>query len=477
MAMKLSIDPLAIKVYDVFGLIVGDTFEDQIFFWHKFFYSSTTESSRLNHLWLPTTFANDLEVMEALGEWLRRMTEQVHLFSLSMSESQLNEIGERLDYTKETDTPQGRRRPLLRKELYKSKTAYTSFPFPEFSEDYPHSFWDRVSHSLSPPKEADYYRAYGMNEEFEIKSPALAEGLQEKGNWIAEVFIEADRNRFYNERVYLRRNDPFWWQLPRKNFLAVNIFKEKARINSHGIPAIQLPAKNPQLKFQLPDERELLRKCVVGDVRGKMFRQVKRKSSDVDEVAFSNIGKYLLGFLEVFGGLAFAHGVLSERYWRSMFDILSGRDLLKDQKTLNRVRGRLRKKIKPGLTASEIISNFENLADYVIQLSREVSLEGETKEFEDFQVEAEKEHEEFKSENNVDWEFDKGAVKKEISRMLEAGVLQMGFEQKCPRCGSINWFLIDEVRQGLLCDGCRYNFSMPAEPAISYRLGSVDTFG
>lgn len=49
----------------------------------------------------------------------------------------------------------------------------------------------------------------------------------------------------------------------------------------------------------------------------------------------------------------------------------------------------------------------------------------------------------------------------------------MGFEQKCPRCGSVNWFLIDEVRQNLICDGCRYNFSLSAEPAISYRLSSL----
>jgi phage FluMu protein Com len=451
--------------YDVFGLVVGDTFEDQIFSWHKVFYS-LTGLGRLNHLWLPAAFANDLEIMEALGTWLRGMTEKVHLFSLSVLENELNEIGERLDGPKTA-------RPVLRGELYKSATSYQRFTFPEFSKGHTYSFWDRFSYPLSPPKEADYYRAYGVNEEFEIKSPTPSEGLREKGHWMAEVFIEADKARFYNEKFYYGQTSSFWWQLPRKNYLAIDIFKEKARVNSKGIPTIQLPAKNPQLKFQLPDEGKLLRKCVLGDIRGKMLGEVKRKTPDIEWVEFSNIGKYLLGFLEVFGGLAFAHGVLSERYWRNMFDALSGKDPVKDQKMLDRVKGKLRNKMKSGLTATERINGFENLAPFVIQLAKEITATGETKVFNDFQKEARIEHEEFKKEEDVDYEFDENAVREGISRMLETGVLQMGFEQKCPRCGSINWFLIDEVSQNLTCDGCRYNFSMPAEPAISYRLSSL----
>jgi hypothetical protein len=575
--------------YDVFGLIIGDTFEDQLFAWHKVFFSTYNQWHRLNHVWLPTAFANDLEVMEALGEWLRRMTEHVHLFSLSIPESKLNEVGERLDITKES-------RRLMRQELYKTATAYSSFPFPKFSEGLQSSFWNRFSNQLRPPKEADYYRAYSLNEEFEIKSPAPADGLRDKGYWMTEVFIEADRNRFYNEKVYLRQNSSFWWQLPRKNYLATDIFREKARINAQGIPTIQLPAKTPQLKFQLPDERELLRHCVLGDVHGKMFDQVKRKGSDITEVEFSNIGKYLSGFLEVFGGLAFAHDVLADRFWRNMFGILSGQDLAEDPTAISKVRDKLRKRVEGNKTASEIRENLEDLADYVIELSKEVSLEGEKIEFKRFLEEAQREHDEFrqypwllhhadlkdsvslfgkmkerrdpvskylyakltpdtrrmidsydpshppyealitsflidtnklltgeslydrdafakvqlseyvqsliaqqlegpyviilnrmlleeaypseivKEQSNADrinWDFDENSIRRPLSRMLELGIIQMGFSQKCPRCGSINWYLIDEAGQKVICDGCRYEFSMPVEPKISYRLNSL----
>jgi hypothetical protein len=136
-----------------------------------------------------------------------------------------------------------------------------------------------------------------------------------------------------------------------------------------------------------------------------------------------------------------------------MLDQLAGKDLTKSQKIMAKVRGKLRKRIKPGLTSSEIIRNFENLAEYVIQLSREVGLEGQSRRFADFEEDARAEHEAFKQEHNVDWEFSERGVRNELSRMLRTGLLWMGFDQKCPRCGSINWFVIDDARQDAICDG------------------------
>lgn len=201
---------------------------------------------------------------------------------------------------------------------------------------------------------------------------------------------------------------------------------------------------------------------------------VKRKNSDIKELSFSNIGKYLSGFLEVFGGLAFAHEVLSERYWRRMFEKLSGMDLKKDQKLSARVQDKLPKIIREDRTDSE---KRENLSDYVIQLAKEISRVNETLEIKDFIVAAQLEHDEFKRENSVDWQFDENSVRFRLSTMLELGVIQMGFARNCPRCGSDNWYLIDEVRQRLVCVGCRFSFSIPAEPKISYRLNSLVRHG
>jgi hypothetical protein len=84
--------------YDVFGVIVGDTYEEQVFSWNNVFFSSTVnQSHRLNHLWIPCSFARDPDFMAILGDWLRRMTENVHLFSFSISEDELSAISDSLD--------------------------------------------------------------------------------------------------------------------------------------------------------------------------------------------------------------------------------------------------------------------------------------------------------------------------------------------------------------------------------------------
>jgi hypothetical protein len=454
--------------YDVFGLIVGDTFEEQVFSWHKVLFSSTVnQSHRLNHLWLPSSFARDAELMETLGTWLRGMTEHVHVFSFSISEDELSAIGNMLD------PPPADGRFVLRTNLYRTVTTYTRMPYPKFTEGRSFSFWDRYSPSLQPPKNADHFRAYGMKEELEIRSPALAAELRERGHWMADVLIEVDKTRLYPEASYSQTNTVFWWQVPRKNYLASWIFSQKARIDVRGLPAVQLPAQDPRLRFKLPSDGELLRMCILGDRYAQMAGNVTRRDDSIDEIDFSANGRYLNGFIKVFGGLAPAHNILSERFWRQMFDRLAGRDLSKDQKTIERVRGKLRKRIKKGLTLSEILENFENLADYVIQLAREIGSEGQSQSFAGFVEEAKAEHELFKQEEKVDWEFSERGVKEEISRMLEVGVLQMGFDQRCPRCGSTNWFVIDDARQEMICDGCRYKYSMPAEPMVTYRLSSL----
>jgi hypothetical protein len=160
-----------------------------------------------------------------------------------------------------------------------------------------------------------------------------------------------------------------------------------------------------------------------------------------------------------------------------MLDQLSGRDLAKDQRLQNRVRDKLKKRITPDLTKSEKIANFENLTDYVIQVARELGLEGASKNFGDFVSAATEEHDQFKKQQKVEWEYDEKSVQRELSWMLRTGALQMGFDHTCPRCGSVNWTVIDNVRQEMICDGCRLRYSMPAEPRLSYRLSSLVRHG
>ena len=457
--------------YDVFGLIVGDTYEEQVFSWNKVFFSSAVnQTHRLNHIWIPLSFAQDTDFMAILGDWLRRMSENVQLFSFSIPQEDLQKIADSLD----PPAPGGKF--VFKGNLYTTATTHSIMPFPKFTADRPSLFWERYSRWIEPPKNAEHFRGYGPKEEFEIRTPDLNELRPGTGHWMADVFIEADASRFSRDG-YSRIGIDFWWRLPRRNYLAQRIFYQNARIASNGIPAIQLPAQDPRLKFDLPDDIALLRMCVLGDLNGRMAGHVKRTVPSIDAVELSNNGRYLNGFVSIFGGLASAHGILSDRYWRMMLDLLSGRDLAKDQRLQNKVRNKLKKRIKRDLTKSEIIEKVENLSDYIIQLAKEVGLEGTSKNFCHFDDLAKREHQQFKEKHTVNWEYDEQSVKRELSWMLRKGALQMGFENACPRCGSVNWTLIDDARQEMICDGCRFNYSVPAEPNISYRLSTLARHG
>ncbi len=453
--------------YDDFGLIVGDTFEEQLFLRNKVFYERDFKHNRLSHLWLPKAFTEDLEFMEILGGWLRRITSNVSLYSFSLSNEELAVVAENLDITKDES--------IFRKMLYKEIFSYkdSNFPFPKYTREHKFSFWDRYSPALSPPRNSDFYQTNNLRDTLEIKSPSQSEGISENGYWMAEVYIESDKNRYFSWKYYQNQN--LWWCLPRKNYLASNIFKANSRVNSNGIPVVQMKGKNPFLTFQLPSEIDLLKKCILGDWNGKALGKVERKSSEIDVVEPSNIGKYLSGFFEMFGGLGSSYLYLMEKYWRDMFDILSGRDLKKDSGIHERVKNKLRKKVTNDLTKSQIIDNFENLSDFVIQLSKEVISDGRILGYDFFLERAELEHIEFQKEEKerTDWLFDENTIKRSISDLLKLGVIQMGFSQKCLRCGSRNWYLIDNASQYLVCDGCRYEFSLPANPEISYRLSSL----
>jgi hypothetical protein len=434
----------------VFGIIVGDTFEEQVFAWNKVFYASTMQQPRLNHIWLPTVLATDSEILRSLGQWLRWMAEGIHVFSFSISADVLKGIADRL---------------VEATTLSRDVTTYGGFPFPSFVKR------ERGYLFLTPPKEADHYRTHTSNEMLELKSPADSDELPERGEWMADVYIEADESRHYRPGTHLIDRSR-WWCLP-KNRLAADVLNSTARVTSSGIPSVALSALKPHLKIKLPDDVTLLRKAIEVDLWAKMSGQVEPSAFTIDAASSSNIGRYLTGFLEVFGGLDTAYQVLSSRYWRRIFDDLSSRDAAKDQRAFERAKNKLSKKIAAFGSYDRISKNIDALTSYVLQIAREVSSEGRALQFSDFVRGAEMEIRDFNQSEGKDWEFDVEAVYIAVSEMLELGILQSGVSQACPRCGSANYYQVDDARQRLRCDGCRLEFPMRADPKWLYRLNSL----
>lgn len=455
--------------YDSFGIVVGDSFYDQVFYRNKCFFERDFSHRRINHIRLPSFFAADDELMEAMGYWLRNRSSKIHLFSFSFEFAELEATGGKLDLN-------GNGRRFLT-TLNKSFSAFSHFPLPKYMKRDEYSFFQGFGRRISIPKGCDARVLTGDHRGvLEIEGPQN-EGASERGSWVAEFYIEAKKERFFQASRFHKGSEPFLWRLPRKNFLAQDLLGGAARIDANGIPTATMSGKKGSLTLQLPDDITLIRSCLVGDWKRRMQGIVPRRPEEVDHAQPSNIGKYLAGFIEVFGGLDLAHSYFEDRFWRKVFDRISDRETAKESKLLKRVGDKLRKKINAGSKETERDINFESLAAFVIQLAKEVALDGKEIDFKSLLEEKMQEHQELMEQLNETWTFNENALSEQLSQLLELGVLIMGVSQKCPRCGSKCWYSMDDLSQSLVCPGCRQAFSLMANPAILYRLSTLARHG
>ncbi len=438
---------------EVFGIIVGDSFEEQLFYRNKVFYERDCDCKHINHIWLPQSFLQDPEIVSQLARWLRRITQRIHIFSFSRQENELQEFADRLICDGQFMQP-----------LYLNGIT-KEFHYPEYTKHQP------VIRRIAPPKNVDRYTGYGDKEHIEIRAPEPNGTVQETGHWIAEIFAEANGSRFSSFDLGVQT---YWWQLPKKNYLVESIFAsnvmfgKKARVDSSGVPCLLFSAERPTLKLRLPSDYDFLSRSLI---QKYIFDSGSVRHSPLS-VRPSNIGKYLNGFVEVFGKIDFAYQILSSRYWRNVFDILSKRNLKQDEDTLERIRNSIKKRLGEANSNQALLP--DDLAPLVLALSRELAFESQTIEFRRLCKLAETEAKEYTERNStVERSASENTLREYLSTMLERGIFQMGFQEKCPRCGVKTWFHIDRSARRLDCDGCQYQFSLRAEPQLRYKLNSL----
>jgi hypothetical protein len=190
----------------------------------------------------------------------------------------------------------------------------------------------------------------------------------------------------------------------------------------------------------------------------------------------SEKGRYLSGLLDLFGGLPQADDTLSQRYWRRMCDLLSGRTAAKDASRLAEVGNTLRKHLRAN--RAQFYENDKDmtwLANYVLKVARSLPASSRDLEFCDFENEAQKEMEDFNARRTGQepWVYSPADLVDALAGLTERGVLLMGVQARCPSCGYRAWHHIDDARQTLRCGGCNASFPMPPEQRWYYRLNSL----
>lgn len=504
---------------DVFGLIVGDSINEQIFLRNKVFYERDSDHRDLNHIWIPSSWINNERIVRALSSWIRNTSQHLHVFSFSVPREQLENFSEKITNDERTLKP-----------VYLNGIT-TEFTFPNYYPD-----WNSDYYHIKRPDHADFHRGYGNKETFRMETPLL-DGARKRGNWIGEIYVEADNDRFYSGSGM----SALWWQLPKKNQLCSKFFlsedyrgtvEANVRVNAKRMPCIQFRADNPKLRLKLEDDISVLRHAIVNSYWEKRISEMQNRANkseleepnDEVEIASTDLsvaGRYLNGFIKIFGSLYDAHHVLSSRYWRNVFDRLSRRDPQKDENNFKIFDDKVRKRLETAQDLNQLINDSSLSVDLFKELKQIATTKELEIKLESLQNLADEENKDFRSQSDTQgndklpalhealfkllkeiepnelsreiktllenlgpselekelWgllrRFKSNQLKDDLDEFLERGVFQIGISQKCPLCGLKNWSHIDKIHQSIECVGCRHISSLRSEPTWSYKISTL----
>lgn len=450
---------------ETFIVVVGDSVADVAHFWNHPLTIPQWSRTHLMQLWLPVAFATNEGFIPTLASWLQHaadpggnMQQSIRFVSRSLPQARLAEIVDPI---------------AQRLRMFRDIAAISE---PEVPRLQPNTGLPRLGPrmglaSMDLPS-MDLYRVSGTKERITLNEPKMAEGFL-GGYWMADVYIE-----FRPERHPTIMGRDLWWQLPRRNILPQRMFGRAARVQRDRYPSILMMRGEPHLDIQLLDDLSIFRMLVTPWERGYYYSTDARAS--VSQPSFgavrrSDKGRYLSGLIELFGGLHPATSVLEKRYWRRMFEMLSGRRPGSDVEIVQRVKNKLRKRLgaNPG-KFYERDESLEWVTRVVFQLAQSLPEPRELP-FKDFEEVAKKELSDFNEKQALDqqWQYSKNDLVRALTELTGSGVLLMGVRVRCPSCGYRAWYHIDETKRTLECNGCGHSFPMPPEPLWHYRLNNL----
>lgn len=444
---------------ETFHVVIGDTPTDVAYFWNWPVTAPQWSRTYLNQVWLPLSVATNPQLATALSSWLQRSADpngssqgRIRFVSLSLSQERLQEVVEPLT---------GQLRAL------RNLDALGEIQSP------------RIRHGFSGPPgqdKMDLYRATSTTERLTLQEPDVLHGPILGEHWMADLYIE-----FRPERYPTISGRLLWWQLPRLNSLASQMFRRPSRILRARYPSVLMKRGEPRLDITLPDDISVFSGLAVLPNQSYYTLDARHGKSfpgrtPYDQARRSEKGRYLSGLLDLFGGLDPATYTLGESYWRRMFDLLSGRTAHTDAERLNEVGNALRKRL-----GANRVQFYEDdkamtwLTNYVLKVARSLPAPSRDLEFRVFEEHAQQEIEDFNARHmgQKPWVYSQADLMGPLGGLTERGVLLIGIKARCPSCGYRAWHHIDDAKQTLQCGGCNAAFPMPPEPRWYYRLNSL----
>jgi hypothetical protein len=473
------------------NLVVGDSNSDRIMFWNCFHHNNI-HSTGLYALRVDSDSFEDDKKFEILAALVRNRNQHYEhgsgvtvIRSCSIDDTKLSAFADKL-------------RTEL-KHHYVSHEAMTSIEgsVPNLQEtawgsEHRHVWTQRIEKPAANTSfSGDQVRCVkALPPQFDEIShvPRLLRG----GAWMLDITLEraVNHSRFSNVS--------HWWRLPRRLRLAFQFIARGSvsggdeflwllpRVSRKGELSIatSLAANDPQLTMQ--DDDRLL--------RGALFRpndwiRFNGQEDDVKNSAIwqgyahaepSDKGQYLIGALNLMGGLANCIEILTDPFWINLFGKLGADTKLKRDAVIDGLIGTLKKKEQWKAFPINIADDQELRA--LLEKSwvevRKADHDGQSLAFgaiQDMWKIAQFDQENLAPKSHLSefeleqWnEMDRRSFVDTLGSLSEQQVLHQGQEWQCSKCLNRNWIAISNLSRTWRCEVCDHH--RPADVTSDWRF-------
>jgi len=393
-----------------FHLIIGDSYLDVIYAWNR---ASITElNTGRNAFWLSQELCRDEELLNLLCEWIKQ-TFWAH---------DHNRTGKVISYS--VDESELRRvADKMRDTLH---FFFEPIQLPPDRFPCPDAFFPKRGAIMQGPERHTYQVPLSENKGLVgfPRPPFLKEEHSQRG-WMVDLEIQ-----YHPERYYEYTNLRPIWQLPKRVGISGKFFDSprESRITFDGLPSTWVATTERTIGIHIPSDLAVVRTWFEHyhtNMNRKKYSQPKPRFTDL---RVSEKGRYLQGVLQLFGNVYIAGRTFEDPFWR---DVL----------------------VK--MAEESITMTMKNLRDRFGEL-RGKALQSQT--------------------NNIWWKvnkkFDELKVL-ELEYLLRRKVLLQGIELRCPQCGTLQWYIVDDISSEMRCDGCLFHFPLPSSPEWSFRLNNL----
>lgn len=406
----------------LFHLTIGDSCYDAAYHWNRVFSSGAGHGCL--SLWLPRAAVSDDQAVAAVAAWIERSYWQSggqrtgSIVSFSLDDTELRQLSERFS--------RGGR--LLLRPLPLTEATYS------FSEGRPphHPGWQAAFTPLGKPSINTFVARYHLpfsNERalLEIPRPPVIGEYPGSSKWMVDLQLQFHPDRYEYTNV---RPD---WTLPKRRGLAELFFPDAGcRVVSGGLPSLQVSANTPTVAIQVPTDRTVFCSLLL-DHPYCSHESIPARARRLKDMWASPEGVTLRGMITLFGGLWYCGYQFAQPFWRSILSEMAA--AAPGHRDRRRTLAMLRQRF--GILKSDAIKSGIDV-------------------------------EYWKAYPSFDEDF-----RRAFDELVERGVLQQGVETRCPSCGSLYWYAVDQLRPHVRCLGCRTSIALPTETEWSFRLNDL----